>query len=75
MCIESEEKVNNQDINIELISDISTLIDLNLIRYVKFNEFNFLARKLIGNIGIDFAGKIADDFGIKIGDFISLENF
>jgi hypothetical protein len=74
MCIE-DEKIYNQDMNIELISDISTLIDLNLIRYVKFNEFNFLARKLIGNIGIDFATKIADDFGVKIADFISVENF
>ena len=61
--------------DVELIADINTLVHNNLIRYVSSNEQNFLSRKLIGNIGIDFALKIANDFGIKMENFISLESF
>ena len=65
---------SNENINIELISDIGTLTNLNLIRAVKSNESNIMGRKYISCVGIDFALKIAEDFGIKLDDFVRCEN-
>lgn len=61
------------DINIELISDIGTLSNLNLIRVVKSNEANIMSRKFISCIGIDFALKIAEDFNLHLDDFMHYE--
>jgi hypothetical protein len=61
------------DLSIELISDINTLIDLNLMKYVKFNDSANQSKKLAVTIGIDFAEKIAQDFSIKLDDFIKIE--
>jgi len=63
------------DSNIELISDVNTLIHLNLIRYVNITEYNFLARKMCSNIGLDFAKKIAEDFEIRLDDFLGAGSF
>ena len=57
-----------------MISDIGTLTNLNLIRAVKSNESNIMGRKYISCVGIDFALKIAEDFGIKLDDFVRCEN-
>lgn len=65
---------SNEDINIELICDIGTLTNLNLIRPVKSNENNIMGRKYISCIGIDFALKIAEDFGIRLDDFVRYDN-
>jgi hypothetical protein len=51
------------------------LIDLNLLRYVNNSDYNFIARKLTANIGIDFAKKIADEFDLNLNDFVNLEKF
>lgn len=67
--------MNNNDFNIELISDVNTLIHLNLLTYVQISQFNFMSRKLVSNIGIDFAKKIADDFEIKLDDFINIDYY
>jgi hypothetical protein len=75
MIIDSTEPISNSELNIELIADINTLIHLDLIRNINFNEMNFLSKKYLANIGIDFAKKIADDFGIKLEDFINLDHF
>jgi hypothetical protein len=68
-----EEKFNNYDINIELIADISTLTHLNLIRIIKGGDNNIMTQKYIPCIGIDFAINIAEDFGIKLDDFITYD--
>ena len=65
----------NSDTNIELIADINTIIHLNLIRYVNLNDFNFMSRKMSSNIGLDFAKKIAEDYEIKLDDFLSHASF
>lgn len=68
--IDNDIKDRFVDINIELISDIGTLSNLNLIRVVKSNEANIMSRKFISCIGIDFALKIAEDFNLHLDDFI-----
>lgn len=68
-----EEKFNNYDINIELIADISTLTHLNLIRIIKGGDNNIMTQKYIPCIGIDFAINIAEDFRIKLDDFITYD--
>ena len=73
--IDNNTRITNCDLNIELISDINTLINLNLIRYVNTHDYSFLSRKMITNISLDFAKKIAEDFEMRIDDFINLEKF
>lgn len=65
--------VSASDLNVELVADVNTLIHLHLLRYSQNTEYNFLSRKLVTNIGLDFAKQIADDFEIKLEDFINLD--
>lgn len=74
-CIVDNKKITNDDWNVEFIADLNTLIDLGLIRYVKINEFNFLSRKMMSNIGIEFAVLIAQYLGVKINEFINTDDF
>ncbi len=65
----------NIDLNmdLELSSDIGTLASLNLIRPLRSADMNYMNRKYLSGIGIDFAQKIADDFNIHLEDFIKYE--
>lgn len=65
----------NIDLNmdLELSSDIGTLANLNLIRPLRSADMNYMNRKYLSGIGIDFAQKIADDFNIHLEDFIKYE--
>ncbi len=71
----NDSTIENSDSNIELIADVNTLIHLNLIRYINITEYNFLARKMCSNIGLDFAKKIAEDFEIRLDDFLGAGSF
>lgn len=71
----NDSKVDNSDSNVELIADINTLIHLNLIRYVNMTDYNFMARKMSSNIALDFAKKIAEDFHIRLDDFLGASSF
>ena len=68
---------HDQDIDLnmdlELSSDIGTLASLNLIRPLRSADMNYMNRKYLSGIGIDFAQKIADDFNIHLEDFIKYE--
>ena len=59
--------------DLELSSDIGTLASLNLIRPLRSADMNYMNRKHLSGIGIDFAQKIADDFNIHLEDFIKYE--
>jgi hypothetical protein len=74
-CIADNEQIINDNWSIEFMADLNTLVDLGLIRYVKINEFNFLSRKMMSNIGIEFAVLIAQYLGVKINEFINTDDF
>ena len=61
------------EMDLELSSDIGTLANLNLIRPLRSADMNYMNRKFLAGIGIDFAQKIADDFGLHLEDFIKYE--
>jgi hypothetical protein len=48
---------------------------MNLIRYINISGYNIMTRRMIANIGIDFAIKIMGDFDLRLGDFVDLDNY
>jgi hypothetical protein len=69
----------NNSLSIELICDINTLINLNLLRYINSSStfssnINF-NRKIIINFNVEFAMETAEDCGLKLSDFINLNNY
>ena len=70
--------INNttmSEVNIELICSVETLVEMGLIKEViKGKGGNMMMRKYICGVNIEFVESIAEEFGIKLENFITLED-
>lgn len=69
--------INNtimSEVNIELVCSVETLVEMGLIKEViKGKGGNMMMRKYICGVNIEFVESIAEEFGIKLEEFITLD--
>lgn len=84
-----DRRLVSDDNSVELIADvfkilfnfliylmkINSLINLNLLRYFKFHEFNFPNCMLLCNISIITATALADEYEFRLDDFLNPEQY
>jgi hypothetical protein len=62
------------EVNIELVCSVETLVEMGLIKEViKGKGGNMMMRKYICGVNIEFVESIAEEFGIKLEEFITLD--
>ena len=63
------------EVNIELVCSVETLVEMGLIKEViKGKGGNMMMRKYICGVKIEFVESIAEEFGIKLEEFMMLED-